>query len=588
LLSCPEQVASEYPFIKKVDYSIDPTFFMQTEIEGARKWLHHCLENHPTCGSPSTYASLPTRLVAVGSSTRDPYLYIPGPEEKGSYLTLSYCWGEGDSLKTTKDTLGKLRTGFVLEDLPKTCQDALVVARQLGIQYIWIDRLCIIQDDGEDWVQESASMHSVYTNALLTLAALSSHGGDTGLELDQGNPRIERENAISEVELSSGRKCIVAARMPCGSSTLGFIHTWGPACLESRLWTLQEVALSRRVLWFSSAELAWSCKEATACECEPQPASRYRDRLPSHVASDLGPNSQYDKKEWLLIWYKYIEEATQRLVKVKTDRLPAVAGMASAMKRHFGGRYLAGHWEIDIEKSLLWELLEEHEFRYHTTAQLPPPMDQYYAPSWSWASVSRPMDNITGVVPDIVEGDMECKVIGMEFWPSTSNVNGPGLGILTMEGMVLAVRPPKVLRDPFEHQTEGKRFQLFSGNAEWSPDPRRDQKPMQDTDLYLIIHLRWPNDVPSNDHALLWGLVLERVNKDDFTNWKAHVQQCTSQDSTQAEAGLGGRNLRGSVDIDGMEGNVFRRVGRLCSVFRLGEFSWEEMVEEYRRQIHII
>ncbi|KAF2437749.1 HET-domain-containing protein [Karstenula rhodostoma CBS 690.94] len=583
--------AREYTFIHKVDYAIDRTFFRKTGIEGARTWLHHCLQNHSTCGSLNTCVSLPTRLVAVGSSTRNPYLYTSGSGEKGSYLALSYCWGKGESLKTTKNTLDQLKTGFVLESLPKTCQDAIVVARQLDVRYIWIDRLCIIQDDGDDWIQESASMYSVYANALLTLAALHSRGGDAGLYTYSTTHAFKNATAISEVELSSGRKGMVVARRYYNiCEELPFIHgppttdedPWPPAYLESRLWTLQEIALSRRVLWFARGELAWSCKEGTACECFPQPTSTNPDDLPSHIWSNLAPESQQDKKDWLPIWYRYIEEATQRLVKEETDRLPAVAGMASAMKHHIGRRYIAGHWEVDIEKSLLWMIEEEKEFRYESTAQLPP-LKQYYAPSWSWASISRPLKHIVALIPDIVEGEMDCKVIGIEFWPSTSNINGPGLGIITMEAVIFAVSPPKVKRGRFEHKSEGKRLELLSGfTDEWIPDPRGNQQPTRDSDLYLAVHIRWPDDVGPNEVAVLYGLVLERVNEDEYKKWEAELQ------NIQAKTGLNEQETRESraIRTKATEGNVYRRVGCLESWFRTQ--SWEELVEEYQRQIYII
>lgn len=533
--------------------------------------------------------------MAVGSSTRNPHLYIPGPGEKGSYLALSYCWGEGESLKTKKDTLEQLKTGFVLGSLPKTCQDALVVARQLDVQYIWIDRLCIIQDDKKDWVQESASMHSVYANALLTLAALHSPGGDTGLYTYNNTHAFKSPATISEVELSSGRKgMVVASRRYNMCDELPFIHgppttdedPWPPAYLEFRLWTLQEIALSRRILWFARGELGWSCKESIACECFPQLTSPNRDDLPSHITSNLAPNSQHDKKDWLPIWYRFIEEATQRLVKEDTDRLPAVAGMASAMKHHIGGHYIAGHWEVDIEKSLLWITEEVNDFRYESTARLPP-MHQYYAPSWSWASVSRPMKHTLALIPNIVEGKMDCKVIGMEFWPRTSDVHGPGLGIITMEAVVLAVSLPKTWNSPFEHKTEGTLLTLIWGMTVWKPDPRDNQRPLEESDLYLVIHARWPDDSPPNGVTMLIGLVLEKVNEDDYKDWEAQLQECLSRDPVQT--GLDGQEIRDSrvKHTKGMEGNVYRRVGCLDTLSQTPK-SWEELFEEYQRQIYII
>ncbi|KAL5407021.1 hypothetical protein PMIN06_001256 [Paraphaeosphaeria minitans] len=141
--------------------------------------------------------------------------------------------------------------------------------------------------------------------------------------------------------------------------------------------------------------------------------------------------------------------------------------MASAMKHHIGGRCIAGHWETDIEKSLLWRIEEVKLFRYESTARLRP-MHQYYAPSWSWASISRPWKYNMALNPDILEEEMDCKVIGIEFWPSTSNFNEPGLAILTMEALVLAVIPPKVRHGRFEHKSnpEGKCLEFISAASD--------------------------------------------------------------------------------------------------------------------------
>ncbi|KAK7183022.1 heterokaryon incompatibility protein [Paraphaeosphaeria sporulosa] len=597
---CSEQVAREYTFIRKVNYGIDRTFFRNSGVEGAKIWLRHCLSMHSICGSANTYVSLPTRLVAVGSSTRNPHLYITVPGEKGSYLALSYCWGEGDSLKTTSDTLDQLKSGFVLESLPKTCQEALVVARQLGVQYIWIDRLCIIQGDKEDWVQESASMCSVYANALLTLAALHSPECDAGLYTYSGTHAFQKATAISEIELLSGRKgTVVASRDYSDTWDLFFIH--GPPAtdadprpseyLESRLWTLQEIALSRRVLWFARGELGWSCKEGTACECYPQPTSMEGiDWLGAHITSNLAPDSKQDKKDWLPIWYRFIQEATQRLVTKDTDRLPAVAGMASAMKHHIGGRYIAGHWEADIEKSLLWEIEELKFFRYESTALLPP-IHQYYAPSWSWASISRPMTHGLALAPDILEGKVDCKVIDIKFWPSSTDVNGPGLAILTMEAVVLAVSPPKSWNRRFEHKAkpDGRYIELYKGfSREWTPDPRGNQRPIRESDLSVAFFLRWPDDLEPNEVGSVWGLVLERVNEDEYKDWEAQLPKVQHQGSEQAETGLDGQKLRDLrvIHAEVIEGNVYRRVGIWEHHFR--NQPWEEVIKDYQRQIHII
>lgn len=183
--------------------------------------------------------------------------------------------------------------------------------------------MCIIQDDEEDWVQASASMYAVYAHALLTLAALHSRSGDAGLYTYSGPHAFQTVTVISDIDLSSGRKGrVVASREYDETPDLSFIH--GPPYsdadprhseyLESRLWTLQEIALSRRVLWFARGELAWSCKEGVACECYPHPVPPEDiDDVGAHITTNLAPDSKHDKKDWLPIWYRFIEEATQRL-----------------------------------------------------------------------------------------------------------------------------------------------------------------------------------------------------------------------------------------------------------------------------------
>ncbi|KAL5383344.1 hypothetical protein DPSP01_006030 [Paraphaeosphaeria sporulosa] len=273
------------------------------------------------------------------------------------------------------------------------------------------------------------------------------------------------------------------------------------------------------------------------------------DWLGAHITSNLAPDSKQDKKDWLPIWYRFIQEATQRLVTKDTDRLPAVAGMASAMKHHIGGRYIAGHWEADIEKSLLWEIEELKFFRYESTALLPP-IHQYYAPSWSWASISRPMTHGLALAPDILEGKVDCKVIDIKFWPSSTDVNGPGLAILTMEAVVLAVSPPKSWNGRFEHKAkpDGRYIELYKGfSREWTPDPRGNQRPIRESDLSVAFFLRWPDDLEPNEVGSVWGLVLERVNEDEYKDWEAQLPKVQHQGSEQAETGLDGEWVFGNI-----------------------------------------
>ena len=85
------------------------------------------------------------------------------------YLALSYCWGKPQPLATTlrKKNFVQLKTGILLSSLAETIQDAIVLCRKLDVGYLWVDALCIIQDDGVDWSSESQKMALIYAQSYL-------------------------------------------------------------------------------------------------------------------------------------------------------------------------------------------------------------------------------------------------------------------------------------------------------------------------------------------------------------------------------------------------------------------------------------
>lgn len=123
-------------------------------FELAKHWLCACLSTHSAaCGQSSHQA--PTRLLALhGTSLK----LIESLNLKSSlaYATLSHCWGTLEFLRLTQETLNSFKISIPFEDLPKTFQDAITITQQLGIGYLWIDSLCIIQDSPKDWKKEAS------------------------------------------------------------------------------------------------------------------------------------------------------------------------------------------------------------------------------------------------------------------------------------------------------------------------------------------------------------------------------------------------------------------------------------------------
>jgi hypothetical protein len=84
-------------------------------------------------------------------------------------MTLSHCWGGRSHIKLTMDNTEDFQSNIPCDDLPKTFLEAISVVKHLGIAYLWIDALCIIQDSPSDWACEAAKMPKVYANSFLNI-----------------------------------------------------------------------------------------------------------------------------------------------------------------------------------------------------------------------------------------------------------------------------------------------------------------------------------------------------------------------------------------------------------------------------------
>lgn len=146
-----------------------------------KEWLEDCNKYHDHC---STYdinedPKLPARILDV-RDRQELRLHCIEKEERGKYIALSHCWGKAKTFSTIKGNFSSLREGINFDQLPKTFQDAIEVTQQLGIAFLWIDSLCIIQDDKGDWKCESRCMQSVFAGAYCTIAATSAKDSTEG------------------------------------------------------------------------------------------------------------------------------------------------------------------------------------------------------------------------------------------------------------------------------------------------------------------------------------------------------------------------------------------------------------------------
>ncbi|KAF2122550.1 heterokaryon incompatibility protein-domain-containing protein [Lophiotrema nucula] len=331
----------------------DPSKF--SVYERLRYWLHNCIHNHNH--KEIQERALPSRILDVkrGSIGEDQIKVVDNLETKITYVALSHCWGSSQHLTATRDTLESLKLGISILSLPKTFQDAITVTRKLGFRYLWIDSLCILQDDAEDWEIEGSKMASIYEKAIVTIAADRAKDDTEGfLSLRPERPYIE----IAEKAHENVRTIHVFPIALKDEFHDGFDVDMDEEPLSQRAWALQERLLSLRMFHFGQTQVAYECRSHIFTEDgynHPVPLDYLgqdsREKLP-----DFDQAVYRVEKRWrdIIEWY------TKRALSHPSDKLPALAGLArkfdrdSIHHREERPEYLAGLWRSNLLEGLCW------------------------------------------------------------------------------------------------------------------------------------------------------------------------------------------------------------------------------------------
>lgn len=246
-----------------------------------REWLDTCMTTHEACRLARPGLPLPKRVIHVGDQDNTAIRLMENNNasirtdsgKPPSYLALSHCWGGKVPLMTEKATLEQRKTNIAWDSLPRTFQDAVTITRELGFDYVWIDSLCIVQDDAQDWVTEAAKMASIYEGATVVLAATASVDGRGGC-LFTRDKHIEVQGkshdgvpysffarkAVPHVIFNSDLR---VERLEKGPTEL----TARPYPLFKRAWCFQERLLATRMLHFTKGEMVFECLSEMNCEC---------------------------------------------------------------------------------------------------------------------------------------------------------------------------------------------------------------------------------------------------------------------------------------------------------------------------------
>lgn len=343
-------------------------------FELARKWRNTCLENHRESCLRTINPILPTRVIDVGpvDGSCEPRLWIP-KLEKGDWVALSHCWGRRPRFMTESHNIIGRKRAICFEDMPQTFQDAVIATRKLGYRYLWIDSLCIVQDDHDDWVAESIRMGDYYRHAVLTISADSAPEDNVGFLHEY---RADYPSTV--VKLASNYEIGIRKKYPCAD--FWNRDTW----VAKRAWTLQEFVLAPRTLHYTSEQIIWECQTRKYCESSDNSqgdsdAAQFqcmkRFFAKPNVGKELFPDLQqlFDPS---YRWYSLVSDYFIRDLTFRKDVLPAISGLAREIQRQTSQTYAAGIWLEGIEVGLLWQVNGARK-----------KSDTYCGPSWSWISV---------------------------------------------------------------------------------------------------------------------------------------------------------------------------------------------------------
>jgi hypothetical protein len=406
-------------------------------LSTARGMIKNCLSSHLRCRQPKP-TTLPKRVLDLLLGPDSKSVVLKESEwnedeqryEHGEYVALSHVWGLGKGPRTTKDTLTAHLKGIEWSALPRTLQEAIVLTRAMGIRYLWIDSLCLVQDDVQAKLEESVRMDEIFGNAFLTIAATSAtdsssqplfpaktqafkvQATDNKGQLSKVYVREQPSHYSFKAPFDEGSH-MNEWELPFNMSEEANLHT----PLLKRAWAYTERLLSPRVLHFTKSEMILECREGYSCECGRIDDSTFDSRTTDSIKQEFGRiiteannrsqtngngahmdrridgmTSQLSgttiasssaellrkREDALQLWSYIITEFTARNM-TYDERLIAIAGIAKALLPAMQSGYIAGQWTFST-LSLLWYPNDS------TRCRRPKSMEGQNIPSWSWAS----------------------------------------------------------------------------------------------------------------------------------------------------------------------------------------------------------
>ncbi|KAJ2986969.1 hypothetical protein NUW58_g4771 [Xylaria curta] len=388
-------------------------------LELAHQWLGKCQSSHAKCRDFSpTYMPLRVLRIRNDCGPYDFHVTLETTTKNGliePFAALSYCWGGDQPYKTTRV---RMQAGDVPLEwcrLPRSLQDAVKITAALGLQCLWADSLCIIQDDDEDKALQIADMARIYSQATVTIIASRASRAVDGF--------------LGEIDLASQTKLAVRLRFRCpddhrtvGSAYLTHIEGSRDRSepIDSRAWTLQERYLSNRVLEFGSRQTRWTCATSSALTSPPGATNpNSSTATTTATASDSytdgwkwDSNSDHYASQMLYLHVDLLADLVELAMQrssaawvrdwlhgrwqgVLAEYTPTAAVPCRTDRQDENEEYLAGMWKSSLPSFLCWHAVvtngaedPKQQGRMGARDRLPLSPEIYQGPSWSWTGVN--------------------------------------------------------------------------------------------------------------------------------------------------------------------------------------------------------
>ncbi|PYH48356.1 HET domain-containing protein [Aspergillus saccharolyticus JOP 1030-1] len=394
-----------------------------------KETIDECVTSHPHCPVPPANQPLPTRVIDCQDPTR-PRLWHSGGKV-APYIALSYVWGEAQPYCTVKKNLNCYSaSGIDATTLGQTIRDAIQVTASIGIRYLWIDALCIIQDSKTDKIRKLTRMGSIYRHAYLTLIASSAHTVSAGFLQTRALGPEYAQHVQLPFHCRDGRVGSVYAYT---QEQPWLVYDALQEPVNTRAWCFQERLLSPRILAYATNSIQYHCHTAQADiknAVSSRPVGEQLDAVMFGTIENIDPLSHlatWNKYDWdglHELWRMIVANYTCRSLTNPEDKLIAFSSVVVEFDRVWrvkAGQYLAGLWEKRLPSDLLWVRTQAEDPRGYDL--LRPRPKGSFAPTWSWASTDGRILSDQSQWDELhTDCEADCKVLMCNVTPCDENL----------------------------------------------------------------------------------------------------------------------------------------------------------------------